>query len=311
MLNRDSLLPRLLLPLLLLLLGTIGCSDDEPRDAAPVVEEPIDESIAFSPPEFENGRILDTIIGLNLDDDPDLEQIVASLSTTIAYPSQIRADRLDVYDLDARGEWELVARDTALWYQSWSVRDLTGDGVVEFIAKTWGGGNDEVAGRGISIISGEGGPIRTIFQRSGGAPRVIEHEGEPLLLISSLFWPEFLPHVAAVPIVEEVLTLRGAETRADYASARSYFDSESEVMRRDLEIVISENSSGNESGPQSKPSPEVQAKIFALAIQTLRGMHRGESSDRLDYFRVEIMPRLRSLLEEEQVMMIEDEVYGP
>ena len=301
----------LLLLLSVLLPALIGCGEDAPRDAAPAIEEPNDTIATFTPPDFEEGRALDTIVGLNLDSDPEPEHIVASLSTSTPFPAQIRADRLDVYDLDARGEWQQVARDTALWYQSWQIVDLTGDDLPEFIATTWGGGNDEVAGRGMSILSGEGDSIRTIFQRSGGAPRIDAWEEKNLLLISSLFWPEFLPHAAAVPIVEEVLLFDGAEPRADYQTARDWFDRESEVMRRELDMVIAESSETSESGAPRKPAPEVQAKLFSLAVRALRGAQRSEAEDRLDYFRSEIMPRLAPLLEEEQVMMIEDEIYGP
>ncbi len=309
--QRTIWLPAITLLLLSGLLAT-GCGEGEPELAESPPEESGPAIPEFTPPTFESGRVLDTLLQLNLDSDTDPELLMTSLDTSASYPFDVRADRLEIYDLNRESRsWERAVVDTALWYDSYKRLDLSGDEIEELVATTWAGGNDEIAGRGMAVYSGENDSLRRIFARSGGSPEIVEHEGDRLLLVSSLFWPDYLPHSSAVPVPEELISLEGGEERADYETARSYFRAEAVLLRSTIDSLLNAYLGGRGAGEETLPSPEEQASLYALLIETIETLNIAGDTALFNSLRDEVEPKLEGILGEEEAMIIGDELYGP
>ena len=170
------------------------------------------------------------------------------------------------------------------WIASLDLRDVTGDGRPELMVPTYSGGNDMVASNGLAIFSGDGGGIRTIFQRPDGDPTLTELEhakGEGVMVHDEL-WPAFAAHVDAVEYLSDILafrdgsyvSIRREQTRrfADEAGAylREYRD-EREKFAADTIAVA------GTSAPQPTPTIEGMHPLFKPAALAMLSF--GTASD--------------------------------
>lgn len=294
-----------LLPLLVI---AVGCGEGDPRGEEIVREEPRAEIPGFSQPEFGEGRELDTLFGVNLDADTLPEYVVTSLVRAERFPRGVRADRLEIWDFDtASGSWRLAMSDTLLWLDSLRLVDLTADGRPEVVALTFAGGNDEVAGRGAAVYSGHTLPIRQIFGRGGGMPQVVTFEGRPYLLLFTQHWPEYLPHAAAVPIPDELLTFEGGSSRADFATGRRFFAERAGRLRTRVGELLERYAPRGPGGEAGLLPPAEATELAGLIVETIHTLRMADDADGLRDFEARTLPRLDGLLDEEQQMMIDDE----
>lgn len=285
-----------------------GCAEGDPRGEEIIREDPVASLPEFTPPAFEEGRELDTLFGVNLDADTTPEYVVTSLAVAERFPQGVRADRLEIWDLDPTSNtWRPALSDTLLWLDSLYILDMTDDAVPDVVALTFAGGNDEVAGRGGTIYSGHTPPIRTIFSRGGGMPQVVSFDGRRFLLLHTQHWPEFLPHAAAVPIPEEFLTFEGGGSRSDFGASRSFFRRHAADLRERIDGILDARGRPGTGGADHLLQPAEATELYSLVIQTILTLRMAGDEAGIEQLKTTILPRLNDLLEEEQVMMIEDE----
>ena len=288
-----------------------GCAEGDPRGEEIIREDPVTSLPEFTPPEFEEGRELDTLFAVNLDADTMPEYVVTSLAVAERFPQGVRADRLEIWDLDpASNTWRPALSDTLLWLDSLYILDMTDDAVPEVVALTFAGGNDEVAGRGGAIYSGHTPPIRTIFSRGGGMPRVVSFDGRRFLLLHTQHWPEFLPHAAAVPIPEELLTFGGGRSRSDFERSQGYFRQLAVDLRKRIDEILDARGGPGTGDADRLLEPAEATELYSLVIQTILTLRMAGDEAGLEQLKTTTLPRLNGLLEEEQAMMIEDEIEG-
>ena len=234
---------------------------------------------------------------------------MTSLAEAERFPQGVRADRLEIWDFDpTSGTWRQALGDTLLWLDSLYVFDMTDDAIPEVVALTFAGGNDDVAGRGGAIYSGHTPPLRPIFSRGGGMPRVVSFDGRRFLLLHTQYWPEFLPHAAAVPMPEELLTFAGGTSRSDFESSRAFFQRHAADLRQRIDRILEEHGAPGTGGSGEKLPPAEATELYSLILQAIHTFRKADDQAAIDDLTATTLPRLPDLLDEEQVMMIEDEI---
>jgi len=188
-----------------------GCRDEPAqRNATDTTAGVYD--LTFPQPRFSDGRTLDTVMNVDLDDDGRLEYIVTSIHRDDFVPPTARADMIELYRFDTvTKEYRAVSVDSLMWITDLELRDVTDDRLPDLVVRTNSGGNDPTASIGMYIYSGDGGRIRTIFHADDGDPELATLEGirGDAILRHSELWPDFAPHAAAVPYVDDILAYKG------------------------------------------------------------------------------------------------------
>ncbi len=192
--------------------AAVGCrSDEEPRNEPQATDTTVTlDGISFSP-QLPDGNRLDTIIRADLDGNGSDELIVASLGRDSIAPAIARADYIQFYTLDsAQRRYRLLYADSMLWASGISVRRLARTGGPVVIVTTDGGGNDEIATRGMSIYSGAGGGVGRIFQTNRGNPWIESLPGPDIarIVMEGQYWPPFMNHSQALRYIDDYLALR-------------------------------------------------------------------------------------------------------
>ncbi len=243
------------------------------------------------------------MISVDLDGDPSLEQIVGSIVDDGGYhPAGTRADLVEIYDRDEEaGVWQLVYRDSIDWITGWQLAELTGDDRVDLLLSTTGGGNEPIAAEGMTVISGQTDTIATFWQRTSGMPRLATVDDRNIIVIHELFWPEFLPHAAALPVIAEVLSMTDGRAGSDYATSRRFFAAQATEATARVERLLG---GGGTAG--TSDDDQARADLFRAAIEALAA-YRGASSDTQEQrFRNDILPLVLAALDEDRRMILED-----
>ena len=301
----------MLRPALLWLLGAIlpvGCGESDPQTRPARISARMP---AFAPPTFEGGRRLDTIIAVDLDDDGRQEYVVGSIAPQGMVPPEGRADRVEIYRLDtAQRRWRPVIRTELLWIADWRLRELTGDRAPELVLPIASGGNQPVASDGMAIYSGHGGTIRSLWGSSEGAPQIERTaEGEPYILTSETYLPDNLPHFLAVELPAAFVTLRGGTPAPAEAIASDYFTTEGMSLLTEYEEIIG-RFPGEEERGEGVVDEEARSLLYAHVVRMILLLDRAERTAELRAFWQREEPRLRTLLLEEQMILVEDLAEG-
>lgn len=195
----------------LLLLSLSGCRDEPAvRDATDTTAGVYD--MTFPQPKFAGGRMLDTIMNVDLDNDGRLEYIVTSIQKDGFAPSTARADHIALYRFDTLAkQFVTVSDDSLMWITELRLRDVTGDRLPDLVVNVDAGGNDLTASAGLYIYSGDGGKVRTIFHADNGDPQLATLEGihGDAVLLHDELWPDFASHAEAAPYVADILVYKG------------------------------------------------------------------------------------------------------
>lgn len=210
-----------------------GCDDRDPDANGGPADTTADYDLSFRAPEFPEGRSLDTMFSVDLDDDGRREYVVASLERAGGVAPSARADLIEIYRFDTLSRsWRVVLSDTLLWAASYDLREITGDRTPEVIVRVDGGGNDPVATYGMHIYSGSGGTIRTIFNRDDGDPRIgtIDDGDEPVLIVTGMIWPPLVPHVQSVPYVADIVAFDGTSMSSVRSRHTEYFRRQADAL---------------------------------------------------------------------------------
>jgi|GEM_PF-2271925 len=196
-----------------LMIVIAGCrsADEEPGAEPAAADTTVTlDGIAFRP-ELPDGHRLDTIIREDLNGDGGDELIVTGMRPDSIAPADARADLLQIYTFDSLARsYRLALTDSMRWIAGIGFEQLTGDDRPDLVVRINSGGNDEIAARGMSIYSADGGKIREIYGTLRGNP-VIERGGErksPLIAVTGQYWPMFLTHAEAISYVEDYLVYR-------------------------------------------------------------------------------------------------------
>lgn len=197
------------------LVGIIGCGEGDLDTVPDQTGESVTPEIpAFEPPATEAERTIDTVIGIDLDDDGTKEYIVGSLGTERMKSPEGRADRIEIFKYDtAEGAWKVVLSDAPLWVSSYRLREMTGDRVPELVVTVASGGNDPVTSNGVTIYTGAERKIRVLWRMEEGNPQLISNSPDrPTdVLIHGTVWPPSVPHAYAVTYVKDIHGYNGSE----------------------------------------------------------------------------------------------------
>jgi hypothetical protein len=213
----------------------VGCSRSDRRPEEPDQSMMTIHDSIFHPPQFPQGRTLDTVMALDFDGRGRQEYVVTSRTGAPDSIPGARADLVQIFSYDSLAHaFRAVLVDSLIGVHDMFLRDLTGDGVPEVVVTTDGGGNDPIASRGLAVYSGSGGTIRTIFQRLDGDPELttMRDADGPVIVTHDLYWPDFVPHVGARAYANDLLAFKGdrfVSVRADHpkfflAEAQKYLD---------------------------------------------------------------------------------------
>lgn len=189
-----------------------GCTNELRRpDPVPRRIDTVGRSENFHMPAFEEGRILDTVMTIDFNGSGKPEYVIASKDSALSLG---RADLITIYAHDSvsRGYIQRV-NHLVIFARAYNVADVTGDGRPELIVYTWGGGNDMVASNGVVIYSDRKGEITRIYQADHGAPALDALPGETgqVIMLHSLFWPDFMSHGDAQMYLNDILGYRKGE----------------------------------------------------------------------------------------------------
>jgi hypothetical protein len=220
-------LARPALPLLLAaLLLFNGCrpeeAGEEPGSDSTEASSALIYDLSFREPTFENGRQLDSVIAVDLDDDGRVEYMVSSLGTAGFRPADARADLLEIYRFDTVSRsWQIAVQDSVEWATDFSLDDVTGDNTPELVVRTYSGGNDVVASSGLRVYSKSDHGIKPIFRASNGAPefRSVERLAGRAIVVFDEIWPMFSSHADALIYPSQLYGYRDGQYRdvgADY-----------------------------------------------------------------------------------------------
>ena len=295
--------------LILLVIAAVGCGDD-----APQIREDPDAGVvdmSFPDPVFSGNRTLDTLFSVDFDDDGRREYVVTSIEDGKTVPVNGRADRLEIYRFDtATGAWNVVLTDTLLWTTRYDLQELTGDRASELVVETFGGGNDPTASQGMMIYSGHGRQIRRLLEVPDGAPTVRRIEGmtQPVILVRSEYWPEFVPHFRSTTYVSDLLSLTEGKVESVRGKNLPFFRKEAEErmenyrrMLQEATVVDTEEIGGIE---------ELEGNdLYVAAAETIIALNEAQDRDGLRSFWHVQQDTLRRLLSQEEFDVL-DQLYA-
>ena len=296
-----------LLVLAVLLVCIVGCREDVPETGDESDTGVVDMS--FTEPLFSGGRLLDTLLAMDLDDDGLREYIVTSIERQGTMPANARADQLEIYKFDtATRKWKPIITDTLFWAIEYDLEELTGDRASELIVSIFGGGNDPVTSSGLVVYSGHNKRIRKLLEQEEGAPRVEQIDGSelPIILLHSEFWPEFIPRVEATIYVSDLLSLVDGNLRSVSAENLAFFRKEADYSlksyRESLKETISPDTLLSAEGDR-----EVEgSNLYVHAAETIIALDQMGEMERLRFFWHRQQDTLRRLLSEEEFDVLKE-----
>lgn len=188
-----------------------GCRPDQLRDEpAPADTTVTLDGISFRP-DLPDGHTLDTVITAQMDELAGMELIVTSIYRDSITPLAARIGLLQVYTFDSlAGTYRHLYADTLRWGTNLRIFDMTGEGHPEAIVMTDGGGNDEIATRGMTIYSVGYGAVKDIFRADRGNPAIefVKDGDRGRIVMMGQYWPPFVTHAEAIRYVDNYLVFR-------------------------------------------------------------------------------------------------------
>ena len=225
--------------LALILLAVTGCQEEASEIDTTPEPKPLD--MTFPEPTFSGDRTLDTLFTVDFDDDGRREYVVTSIEPNGTLPGNARADLIEIYRFDTgSASWKVIIADTLLWSTRYDLAELTGDRASELVIETFGGGNDPTSSKGMTIYTGHGNNIRLLREQLDGDPELKRVEGskEPVMLLHSEFWPEFVPHVQATVYVSDLIGFADGIARSVRKDHLPFFQQEAEERLANFKEVL-------------------------------------------------------------------------
>jgi hypothetical protein len=131
-------------------------------------------------------------------------------------------DRIEIFSLDsATNRYRSDFIDPVESGRERSFMDVTGDGRKEIVVRTNSGGNDPVAGEGMSIYGARAdGSFTVLFYSQGGSPELRDLNGDGIFeaVITGEYWG-IMPHADAIAYTSAIHAFDGST----YVESNRYF----------------------------------------------------------------------------------------
>ncbi len=272
------------LPLLLVGFASCGSGDKSDRSDADGRD-----STSSGTQLYAGDRILVDSVRVDFLGDGMPALVIATRGRSDSTTPADRFDRVDIFSMNSYRR--PVFTDVLEYGSKFQTRDVTGDGLPEFVVEVDAGGNAPITSLGLHVYGRTAkGKITLLFFSGTGAPVLqdLDDDGVQEILVSDQYWG-LMPHSEAVGFTRQVYAFNGSSYIAANNRFRNWYDKQIGSLRKAFEAHKQ----------KALRSEEGRTRLYTAAVELLLWTWaRGGAVDVKRTWRME-QKDMRSLLAEE------------